>query len=64
MNLVVKMKLMGEAQQRVCAVSRLKVDGQGRLTLIDRAGTFQETFAMADVEFIRIVHVTSSLQAA
>jgi len=64
MNLLVKIKLVGETRYRVRATTRMKLGGDGVLMLFDVTGGAPETISMRDVESIAIHQVVGSREAA
>ena len=63
-NLVLKFKLTGDADCRIRAAARIKVDDQGGLTMYDAGGRQSETIDLATLQSILIRHVTPARRAA
>ena len=63
-NLVLKFKLTGDADSRIRAAARIKVDDQGGLTMYDAGGRQSERIDLAAVQSMSIRHVTQARRAA
>jgi len=63
-NLVLKFKLTGDADYRIRAAARIKVDDQGGLTMYDAAGSQSEKIDLTTLQSMLIHHVTPARRAA
>jgi len=63
-NLILSFKLAGDNRSRVCAASRIKVDGRGSLTVYDAASGLSEKIDLSQLQSFSIHSLASALAAA
>ena len=63
-NLVLRLKLIGQADLRMVFASRIQIDGNGRLKIWDGPAGVPETVDLLEVDYISIERVVPTCVVA